>query len=499
MPRPSFLFFLRFLAVVLFLLVISDFDILIEIFTFEGFNNIKTSIKRINLFEPEKPIVWDEIDLEHPVFLNDSAAESLRLNEFLARPIFACGNRSEIGGDYDGFLYCFDREPQDGIQRPLLITGTLFPEGEFEKRLHADRWTVFLPHSSSLLEDLNGDVEVHYLPSLSDYNAWDLNEVINHLESNEKFSLAKIDLFSPLLPETYLLEIPKLVDHLIPYIKADHLLLTIRIEESRAVETTFRWYSTLHRLFSVSNYALAGAEASGNCGAPVKHCKYRATFVKTDVFGVKEAPVFGLGSPIEERKRLQQYLIRSDLNCSSESKTSPQICLDKANLEDCKIAFFSYQKLDLEFFKSFTCKIFVFHPDPEFDSSEFPSNVDVVETGIATKPKAQKIPGPKKQKNWILLPFSHLIKDREAEILVFDLDGGEWDVLSQITASCDAFIHVNQVAFRLRLWIGEENENYRRFYLYFLRVEACGFQKTVAEKLNDSTYNLAFRRTRVQV
>ncbi|KAK0403927.1 hypothetical protein QR680_017198 [Steinernema hermaphroditum] len=498
MPRPSVLFHLRFTAIVLFLLVLSDIETVIEIFTINGFHNMKNSLnKRTDFFHPAKPISWEEIDLKKPPFLNDTAPESLRLNEFLARPIYTCKNRTEIGGDYDGFFYCFDRTPEDGIQKPLLITGALYAEGDFEKRLRADRWKVFLPHATSLLEDLNGDVEVNYVPSLSEWKAWDLNEVTRNLEAAEHFSLAKIDLYTPLLPETQLLEIPKLVDRLIPYVRTDQLLLTIRIEEPEAAETLFQWYSTVYRLFYVSNFALVGAEASGNCGVPLKHCRYRATFAKTDVFGVREVPVFGLGSPIEEQRRLQQYLSRIELNCTSKTDFVPAICLDNLNAEDCHLNFFSYRKTDPQIFRSHPCKVTLFDPESQQDSRELPPNVEVVQQGISTCEEPQTVPGHAKTSKWHLFPLREILEGRQKEILIFDLEGGEWNLLGDITTDCDFFAEVRQVAFTLRLWFGEENENFRRFHVFFLRIEHCGFRKTVAHQVTESEFSVAFQSVRL--
>uniref|UniRef100_A0A1I7ZA63 Methyltransf_21 domain-containing protein n=1 Tax=Steinernema glaseri TaxID=37863 RepID=A0A1I7ZA63_9BILA len=497
MLRPSALFCLRCTAIFLSLLVLWDIGTLSEIFTLDGLSTIKNSVeRRAKLYQSESPILWEEIDLENPPFLNDTSAESLRFNEFLARPIYICKNRTEIGGDYDGFFYCYDRTPADGIQKPLLITGSLYTEGDFEKRLRADRWKVFLPQSSAILEDLTGDVEVNYLPSLSEWKSWDLAEVTRNLEGGERFSLAKIDLFSPLLPEMQLSEIPKLLRELIPHIRAEQLLLTIRIEEADAAETFFRWYSTLYHLFFKWDFALVGAEVTGNCGRPLKHCRYRATLAKTDVFGVRQAPVFGLGSPIEERKRLQQYLSRPELNCSSKTDSTPAICLDKVNPEACHVNFFSYRKVEPRILRSLPCKVVLFDPEPDQEPRPMPSNVEIVAKGVSPRNESLQVSGYGPSK-WSLSPIEELLADREQEILAFDLEGAEWDLLAATTESCAFFLEVQQVAFRLRLWIGEENENFRRFYLFFLRLEHCGFQKTIARRIRESEFAVSFQRVRV--
>ncbi|ETN79964.1 hypothetical protein NECAME_09468 [Necator americanus] len=154
---------------------------------------------------PPPTLEWKSIDLENPPSINNSLVERLRLNELLAAIQYRCNKSVEIGDDSETFTVCEEAGP---IKTAFIATGNTLSSGMFEKKLGATSWTIFLPEGSDLVERLNGwrfhrtrppsltgDVEVHYLTELSDWDRWTTWDM-EYAVRGRTYDIAKMDLYA---------------------------------------------------------------------------------------------------------------------------------------------------------------------------------------------------------------------------------------------------------------------------------------------------------------
>ncbi|WKX89667.1 hypothetical protein Q1695_008929 [Nippostrongylus brasiliensis] len=106
------------------------------------------------------PIDWRSIDIEKPSLTNNTVYERLRLNEFLAVPQYKCNDSLQLGDALESFTVCKENGPFENV---LVITGNSLSSGKFERDLEvegASKWTIFLPESSDLVNQLKGKLEI---------------------------------------------------------------------------------------------------------------------------------------------------------------------------------------------------------------------------------------------------------------------------------------------------------------------------------------------------
>ncbi|KHN73532.1 hypothetical protein Tcan_11736 [Toxocara canis] len=462
---------------------------------------------------PAVPVFsWDDVDLLSPPALNDSLAEALRVNELLARPQYRCDKAVRIGSERFGFLICYDddfTEFNSTIGEVLLLSGDVFEDGSFAKSLNPKRWTVFIPENYAGLDQIQGvDVEVNYLMRLRDAEDWSLHDIINGI-ANKQFGSAFLSFYSPLIssPDNggidQLFEAPRFIAEVLPFLRTKQLQIVAKIEKENAREVILGWYRLFYRLFFTYNFALLSAEADGNCGRMLDKCRYRLSFVHFEGHAF-EAPVFGLGSPIEERSRLIRYLktVDADCNCTlGENHDFDLPLLHKEIIvrrENCVFVYIRYREMSSKEMLNALgpCELYYFSPlrlNIEFDSS-----VHIFQFGLS--PLANQsiiVPGERYDEQWKLLELSEIVGKTEREqidAVILDLNGGEWDVLEAILNSPGELKRIQQLSIRLRLWIGEENENYRRFYYQLMQLNAFGFRKLYYKSDNDTTHYILFAK-----
>uniref|UniRef100_A0A914XKS0 Methyltransferase FkbM domain-containing protein n=1 Tax=Plectus sambesii TaxID=2011161 RepID=A0A914XKS0_9BILA len=117
--------------------------------------------------------------------------------------------------------------------------------------------------------------------------------------------------------------------------------------------------------------------------------------------------------------------------------------------------------------------------------------------GLSPDSSTRKVPGSRWSDYWSLTPLTQLTTryspnvQQIISLLTLDLDGSEWDILGGLLDS-GVLKRFRQISFRLRIWFGEENENYRRFYSWFVRLERQGFHKLAFRHLQESARDIVF-------
>uniref|UniRef100_A0A915CY85 Uncharacterized protein n=1 Tax=Ditylenchus dipsaci TaxID=166011 RepID=A0A915CY85_9BILA len=228
---------------------------------------------------------WGDVDILAPPDLNNTILEAMRMNELLAHPQYTqCAQKLLVGGIRDSFHLCADakfRTKGSAFGKCLLISGRTESKGQFERAVNNSRWAVFLPQSNPILIDgMQSDVEIHYMSELEEYKYFPVEKIVEAIrDETEEFALAKLEASSAvfsLLDATQLQKAPERLKQILQHLRAKQLLVIVQVEPETATQ---------------SNLA---------CGLDLQyfgHCEYRVSFVKTDLFEVDTAPVFGLGSP----------------------------------------------------------------------------------------------------------------------------------------------------------------------------------------------------------
>uniref|UniRef100_A0AC34GY38 Uncharacterized protein n=1 Tax=Panagrolaimus sp. ES5 TaxID=591445 RepID=A0AC34GY38_9BILA len=466
----------------------------------EGFN--KTELR------------WDTVNILEPPILNDTELEAMRLNEYFAKPQYHCSNRKLVGGPSDNFLLCFDKkflvEPYF-FGKTVVITGLTNSPAVFEAELNTTRWEAYLPPDSPIIDEFKFDVEVQYIPEVVEEDYFPMETIIDGIKDST-FAVAKLEFYSNHFKNDQLEKAPELVEKILDYLRTDQLLIQIRLEQNDATTVIPIWMKLLYRIFFKHSFALLGAHSNSACNRPLGHCIYRATFIKTSIFEVSEAPVWGLGSPGEERSRLFKYLKDLETNCTQvlgdnnngRNDEIPYLCLDDEELDDCSVLYFRYRNLDHNTISNLKnhfglCNIQINYPEPSSDL-QLPKNIKIIQNGILSKTqRSNLVAGFSKTSQWQLKTFNDALSNFETnanrkKYLLFDLDGEEIEVLDSIVNDCAALKQYRQISFRLQIWFGEENKNYRNFYLHLLQLEKCGFSKVFSNKLKVSTVVVIFKR-----
>ncbi|VDK46677.1 unnamed protein product [Anisakis simplex] len=499
------LLLLRTLTLILSVLLLKDYHLLIKtlpylwIPTQHEFTTSQTSVKPSKL-----SLNWDEVNLLSPPFLNDSVLESLRLNELLANPQYKCQKPIRIGNDQNSFVVCHDdmadARSAVGFSDALLLSGYVSEDGSLMKSLNAKRWTVFVPENYSPLDQLgNVDVEVNYLMRLRDFEDWDVDNILDGIE-NKHFDSAFLNFYSSFIskPENggfdQLIEAPKFVEKLLPYLHTKQMQIVVKIDKKNAENVIFEWYRLLYRVFFKYNFALIDAQFRGVCLRRIDGCVYRLSFIHNSQHNVSP-PVFGLGSPIEERKRLIQFMKTVDRhhNCTlvtNEEDAIPPFCKPSNSREACVIVYISYRKpQSARILHSLdSCEVFFFSPlqsnlidnvslmknlsnncvdyclfissfvlaKKMRDSVDFrnDSRMHVFNFGISPHiNESISVSGVDGGNQWELLKFSDVIEkcgQKEISTLILDLNGGEWSVLEAILNSSEQLKRISQISMRIR-------------------------------------------------
>uniref|UniRef100_A0A0N5AVW7 Methyltransf_21 domain-containing protein n=1 Tax=Syphacia muris TaxID=451379 RepID=A0A0N5AVW7_9BILA len=498
MPYCNSLLFLRIVAVVCTILFARELVDFAEHFLTDA--PLSYSSQRIDSDESSQ---WDEFDVHVPPPLNNTIFEGLRLNELLARSQIKCLNQVRVGGDL-GFSVCNETKYfSDGIKlgESLVVSGNPFSDTTFVAELCPSRWTMFIVQGFKALDNLeNVDVELHYMLNLPKNGDWKFDEVITEVEGRN-FDIALINLYSPYVVgrrQTIADSVPEMLLKLMQVLNTRQLHLLVNINKNSSNDIILEWYRAMYRIFFDFHYALFAAESTGVCGRRFERCKYKLSFLKYSDELV-ELPVFGLGSPLEERKRLVTYMLGNNYetcNMTDFRRTGFCMCTNMfRNNANCIIVFISYRSAQIFDFRNFSsiCEIFFISPISE-NRNAF--NGRFLNVGISPKAnESMEVPGRNAAEKWSLIPFTQILEsvsEKIIDVVFLDLEGGEWDVFESIL-STSSLSRVRYLGMRIRLWTGEENENLRRFLGYFLRLERLGFLKTSAKKEDKSAYHILYK------
>ncbi|VDD95689.1 unnamed protein product [Enterobius vermicularis] len=390
---------------------------------------------------------WSEVNIFSPPVLNDTTQEALRLNELLARPQVTCSHKIRIGEE-PTFAFCNDSKYfADGkkIGEVFVISGSTTEDKSFIESLNPSRWTMFVTQGFEPLEELEDvgaflfffptyvflvkHVELRYLLDLRENDDWELDSVISAV------------------------------------LKTKQLQLVVNIDVSDGNRVISQWYNALYRLFFNYNYALFSADSS---------------------------------SPLEERKRFLTYLLdKNEGYCFKKvrGEDTPSFCTNfLSNSTNCSVLLVKYGIVtsdDIQYPPS--CQITVVSPVPNPLSGSVYRSFNV---GISLKSNEDmQIPSSEVSEPWRLVPLSKIIQNISLEtthLLMLDLEGSEWDVFDCILSTPE-LDRMKYIGLKLRLWTGEENENYRKFLLHFLNLEKKGFRKVAGVKVTDNSFEVLYK------
>ncbi|VDM54102.1 unnamed protein product [Angiostrongylus costaricensis] len=384
---------------------------------------------------------WRSIDVEKPPLINDWLVERLRLNELLAmrqykliqltlhqnilsklnsilNPTVAplqraqCDRSLQFGDTSESFTVC---EESGAINRVLIVTGNPSSLGKFERDIKAEKWTVFLPEGSDLIEHLRGDVEVHYLTELNDWNHW-MTWDVEYAIRGRTYDIAKLNLYAF---QFHSFDQPHVVRRL--NMTARHLALTINVESvasSDGIRVLGEWYQLLYWLFFSEGYAVIGAKSSGICGQRNQNCKYQVSLMRLDSNELRSrsmAPVFGLGG--------YRDLKSEDIPLELYRMPNFHIVTPVKSLEGL--------------------------------------GTNVHRVGIGLTHMNETVDG-----EWELNTLENLLNDifnnSTVDLLLMDMNGGEVDTYGELLRLAN-MTRFHQLALRGYVW-SEENENFRQIY-----------------------------------
>uniref|UniRef100_A0A8R1TP91 Methyltransferase FkbM domain-containing protein n=1 Tax=Onchocerca volvulus TaxID=6282 RepID=A0A8R1TP91_ONCVO len=503
---------LRLITICTVLWVIRDLDIIfgliwLSIDSLDG----KFSYDSTTLRNEISSLNWKNVDVFLPPKLNDTIAEILRLNELLAQKQYKCEERVTVGDNEGAFIICIDGRSSNTTRNALFISGSPDDFAFYLTAIIPERWTFFVPDGFEALNNLgNVDVEMHYLFDLSSSGIWDSDKILREL-SNKQFDTAFISFYSPVLDRkskiTRLLELrnaPKLMKQVLEVLQSDQLHLIIQID-GNIENLVYDWYLLLYQMCFKYHYVLIGTESTSACDRTVRNCRYRLSFMKK-THDQMELPLFGFGSPLEEKKRLMKYLTtirKESVECNEMTRTEngiPVLC--KINVENnlCTVVYVSYREFEMmenfEYFRP--CKIHFFSPIES--NHRLVSTHNAYPYGISPYFSKNFTMPDGNDNSWLLITLSDMldiVDELKVDKFVLDLDGGEWDVFSALLETVRFRNTVIDLDLRARFWIGEDNENYRHILMYFLRLETFGFKKLYSEMIDNTTAIVNFRNTQL--
>uniref|UniRef100_A0A1I8B011 Uncharacterized protein n=1 Tax=Meloidogyne hapla TaxID=6305 RepID=A0A1I8B011_MELHA len=180
----------------------------------------------------------------------------------------------------------------------------------FEISINITSWTLLLPQRNNLVEKLENNVFIQYMPELEELGHFPEDRIAAMLDNdNQIFNLAKIDLDTELLndnrKETKIRII--LLKWILRILRTKQLLIVLRpgLDNSSIGDEQGKvlllWYRFIYSLFFQWKYALLGARSNGRCGQALqkydsRHCEWRLSFVHfDDLWSANDVPAYGTG------------------------------------------------------------------------------------------------------------------------------------------------------------------------------------------------------------
>ncbi|MFH4978401.1 hypothetical protein AB6A40_005110 [Gnathostoma spinigerum] len=509
----SSLFALRLIIVFLLVLLILDFKTLISaifwLFSLQPmvFESAERDDLSLLFFGH-----WNDIDIIFPPSLNGSLEESQRLTEFLARPQYKCATKTRVGVGFESFFICAEGNKSNTLSHVAFLSGmSLRSDTSYLHALTPKKWTLFVPDDFVHLDDLGAaDIEVNYLMNLRNSDDWNIGDISDAVNSN-KYDLAFLELYYSQKrgykfnqAENQWVNAPKLILTILERLKAKQLHVVVDVGPPKtAGHVLYLWYRAFLTMFYQYGYALMNAETKGMCNRIVQNCQYRLSFIQHEIDEV-EPPVFNFGSPLDERGRLVKYFTNTlnssethcDIRHTDVSTDVPPVCLNTlVDSQPCNLIYIRHRHTSSPSasFVSVRCSAAIFSPylaESQLNSTD----IKLFNFGVSpSKSKSLQVPGADPDSEIHLIPFDEIVNkgvhpESDLAALLFDLEGDEWTVMNAILQSPETLCRAKQIAFRLRLWIGEENENARKFYSYFLRLERLGYEKVFFSAVDVTTF-----------
>ncbi|CAG9539801.1 unnamed protein product [Cercopithifilaria johnstoni] len=500
---------LRLITICIAILIVKDLDIIYSLIWLSIDSlHMKSFYESTTLRNDVSPLSWKDVDIFLPPKLNNTVAEVLRLNELLAHKQYKCKEDISVGDSKGAFTICIDGRWNKTIRDALFISGSPDDFAFYLTALFPERWTFFVPEGFEALDNLgNVDAEMHYMFHLSSNGVWDFDEILYEL-SNRQFDTVFINFYSSIQDEKLkmrrsqeLRDAPKLMERVLKVLQSDQLHLIIEI--GRNMENLiYDWYLLLYQMYFKYHYALIKAESSSACDRTIRSCWYRLSFMRKTHHEV-ELPVFGFGSPVEEKKRLMKYLTtfrKENVGCNEMRKTEngiPMLCKLNITENPCTVVYVSYREFEvMENFEHFLpCKVYFFSPLKS--NQRLVSIQKVYPYGVSPYfSKNFTVSDDNDSNSWFLITLSdmlNIVSELRINKFILDLNGGEWDVFPSLLETIRFKNTVLDVDLRVRFWIGEDNENYRRILMYFFRLESFGFKKLYSKMVDDTTAIVNFR------
>lgn len=499
---------LRLITVCTIIFIVNDLDVIYDLIWLSIDSiNAKFSFESIISKNNVSLLTWKDVDIFSPPKLNDTIAEVLRLNELLAHKQYKCEEGITVGDSKGAFTICTDGTLNKTIRNALFISGSPDDFAFYLTAVIPERWIFFVPEGFKALDNLgNVDAEMHYLFYLNDNGIWDSDDIFREL-LHRQFDIAFVNFYTPIqngeLRITQLQKLrdaPKLMEQVLKVLQSDQLHLIIEIGKNME-NLLYDWYLLLYQMYFKYHYALIGAESNSACDRTTHNCYYRLSFIKKEHHQV-DLPIFGFGSPVEEKKRLMKYLTTfrmENMECNKVSEIKngiPLLC--KLNVtEKCTIVYVSYRGFEvMENFEHFLpCKVYFFSPVES--NKRLISTQSIYPYGISPYfSKNCTVPDGSDNNAWLLITLSDIIdiiNEHRIDKFIMDLNGGEWDILPALLETVRFKNIVLHVDLRVRFWIGEDNENYRRILMYFLQLENFGFRKLYSKIVDGTTAIISFR------
>ncbi|KAF8385172.1 hypothetical protein PRIPAC_74314 [Pristionchus pacificus] len=396
--------------------------------------------------EPSLP--YASIDPESAPSLDSETARLLRLHELLARPQIKCGKKL-LGEAPEDFFLC---TPQDFKRRinftsGLLISGSAVYRGDFEAALSINKWTAIVPPGDQTVLRLAGEVDVRQLEDLHRWKEWRTDELQRTIKK-EEYSLAILHLYSGMLRPT-----EDVIKQLMIKITCSSLLLIARIRNGNDADL---WTSTLNYLFFARNFALIGATSSGLCGRTPLSCEYRISLALIDpIIDHHLPPPFNLGSPLEERHRMLQYLSSHHAPCSQLISPSsiPPFCANSVDATT-RALLLTYRKIITlpSFSPLIPARFTVVSPH------NISGSITHLQLGVSPNESNTSADG-----TWRLESIDKIL-DRviAPSLLLIDLDGIEWSIMEEIVDLVLAR-KIKHISISARLFV-EEDDTIRKFF-----------------------------------
>nr|CAD2201736.1 unnamed protein product [Meloidogyne enterolobii] len=493
MKYINLILFLRVVNILLIIcLLLQLSNILDQISRWREYWEIKRVEKQENY---DKKILSDQ-----PLYTPNPAGtlelESIRLNELFARPTHKCLDRRTLGGYRDSFFVCFDEDmgiQNEKLENGLSINGQkITKENEnFEISLYITSWTLLLPQKNNLVENLQNNVFIQYMPELEEEGHFPEDRIAAMLDNdNQIFNLAKIDLDTELLSEKRKETKVRieLLNWILRILRTKQLLIVLRpgldnssLEDENG-NVLLLWYRFIYSLFFQWKYALLGARSNSRCGQALqkfdpRHCEWRLSFVHfEDLWSANDVPAYGAGSPLEEKLRFLRYLLShqtlpqsslcsyNSLNNNNNNFLPFPICQEIIKEQPLfnlfvyfRYKYFSNEELNqLENLLELTEEMAIFYPEVfKGENSIFKNKkLTFFNQGISHYlNKSMRMPlniRDNSTNSTIYLnlnPFNDLLKEIQLfpykrNILFFDIDGAEWDIFGVILNKtfCDKWL-----------------------------------------------------------